>query len=334
MKSYLLVLITLLCIHGCASIYCVVDFEVLEPATVGFPEQVGQLIIMNRAPISPYVFDQEYMQGMRKEHLLMLDTTISNNTFRGLLSVLQQSPIERFHIPFWLSERTSDTTSLDDLILTKREVAAICERYSADALICLEIYTMDIDEHQVSYSDAPQILQSHYYEISNRLQWNIYLPDSPKPFDTYTTVDTLFFTNLQDGNYLYIPSTLGMIQESFYKSGKKYGRYLVPVWTQTSRILYKGKGGLLRQASKLTSQGEWDQAYAIWDGLTTSTDSTLVSKAFNNMAIYYELEDQLDSANWLLNQALEYDTLEVVRDYKEELDTRVLNRTEVLKQVR
>ena len=90
----------------------------------------------------------------------------------------------------------------------------------------------------------------------------------------------------------------------------------------------------MRLASELTSQGEWDRAYEIWERLTDSGDSTMASKALNNMAIYYELEDNLDSASMLLDIALEYDTLEVVRFYKEELDIRILNRDEVLMQVR
>ena len=114
----------------------------------------------------------------------------------------------------------------------------------------------------------------------------------------------------------------------------KYGRYLVPIWTQASRILYTGKGDSLKLASAYTSRGEWDQAYAIWKDLTESGDSTVASKAFNNMAIFYELEDNLDSASLLLDRALELDTLEVVRLYREELDTRILNRIDVVQQVR
>lgn len=336
-KGHTKILVTLLIVlglHGCAGIYSVVDFEVLEPATVSFPAHVGQLIVMNRSPISLYVFEEEDRKGIRQEHLVIIDTAISQNTFRGLLSVLQQSPIERFHTPYWISDRRSDTTSFQDLILTKREVADICNRYGADAIICLELYTMDIDQHSVHYSDAPSIVHTHYYEISNKLQWNIYLPESPKPFDTYVTVDTVFFTDIQDGYAQPIPSTLEMIQEAFYKSGIKYGRYLVPVWTQTSRMLYKGKEASLKKASKHTARGEWDLAYEIWEGLTTSADSTTVSKSYNNMAIFHELEDNLDSADHLLKLALEYDTLEVVRVYMEELDTRILNHNEVLEQVR
>jgi hypothetical protein len=99
-------------------------------------------------------------------------------------------------------------------------------------------------------------------------------------------------------------------------------------------MLYRGKGDSLRLASKLTSQGEWDRAYEIWERLVASEDSTMASKALNNMAIYYELEDNLDTSSLLLDMALEYDTLEVVRSYKEDLDTRILNRDEIFRQVR
>ena len=51
------------------------------------------------------------------------------------------------------------------------------------------------------------------------------------------------------------------------------------------------------------------------------------------MAIYYELEDNLDSASYMLNSALAFDSLDVVKNYREELDIRILNQTEVIDQV-
>lgn len=312
-----------------------VEFEVLEPATVNFPDEVGQLLILNRAPVSLNVINEENRGNMEVEHMMMIDTLVCNNTFRGLLKVLEQSPINRFHVPFWLSERRSDTTALRDLILTKREVAALCNEYGTDAIISLEYYSFGIDVRYDFYSGSLEgIVQSQYYPVSNKLIWNIYLPGKPKPFNTYITVDTLYFSQIVDGELQDIPDQKEMIAELFYRSGMKYGAYLVPVWNKTSRLLYKGKGDSLRLASKLTDQGNWDRAYEIWEGLAASEDSAMACKALNNMAIYYELEDNLDSANLLLDRALSYDTLEVVRFYKEDLDIRILNREEVLRQLR
>jgi len=271
---------------------------------------------------------------MDLEQMLIVDTTIINSTFRGLQKVLRQSPTPRFHFPVWLSQRRSDTTSLQDLILTKREVSTLCEKYNTDAIISLELYTIHLDEEIEYYSDAVDQVSSQYHPVSNKLQWNIYLPGHPKPFDTYTMSDTIYFSKIVDGVLQPLPSALDMFAELCYGSGMKYGEYLVPVWTQSSRVLYKGKGDSLKQASKLTEQGDWDHAFKIWEGLTLSDDSTMVSKAFHNMALYYELEDNLDSASLLINMALGHDTLDMIRLYKEELDTRILNRNELLNQVR
>jgi len=321
-------------LHGCAGIYSVVEFEVLEPATVSFPDQVSRLLILNRAPLSFNVFTEKDREGMDNNQLLILDTLICNSLNRGLLHVLRQSPIERFHVPVWISERRKDTVLMEDMVLTKREVAAICDNMNGDALISLEFYSMDLDETYDYYTDAPGLAQNHYYQISNIVKWFIYLPGSPRPFDEYAMEDTLFFPDVVNGQFNQAPTTLQMIRESFFESGMKYGRYLVPVWIQASRSLYKGKEDFLRLASKHTDKGEWTQAYKIWENLAVSEDTTLASKALHNMAIYWELEDNLDSASLLVDQALEHDTLEAVRFYREELDTRLENRKEVINQVK
>ena len=53
-----------LLVRGCASTYRVVEFEVLEPATVSLPEFVQQLIVLNRAPFTFDAFSEEDRQGL------------------------------------------------------------------------------------------------------------------------------------------------------------------------------------------------------------------------------------------------------------------------------
>ena len=98
-------------------------------------------------------------------------------------------------------------------------------------------------------------------------------------------------------------------------------------------MLYRGKEDSLRKASRFTGQGDWNQAFNIWNILSETGDNTCAAKALNNMAIYYELEDNLDSASFMVDRALAYDTLEVVENYREELEIRILNQKEVIDQV-
>lgn len=307
----------------------------LEPATVNFPDQVQQLIFLNRAPICPEVWNEANQEVLDARQLVILDTLINNNLNRGILEVLRNSPITTFHMPIWLNDRRTDTFALEDRILTRREVDDICDTIGGDAVISMEYYFVGLDEKFDYYLDEPTEIQNNYYEVFNRLKWNIHLPGSPTPFDSYETVDTLYFPVIADGEFVGSAfSGLEMVRALFYESGFKYGRYLVPVWNQAVRYLYRGKGDSLKLAAKYTDVGDWESAFSIWDRLTSSSESTLAAKAFHNQAIYFELEDQLDSASILVDRALGFDSLEVVRFYREELDVRLLNRTEVLNQVK
>jgi len=332
-KTHILIALLSLVLLGCRGIYSVVEFEVLEPATVHFPDHVKQLLFLNRAPISIDVWSEQNQEGMEAKELIVLDTLIINNLLRGVLVVLRNSPIEHFHMPIWLSDRRSDTSLIEDRILTKREVMELCDTLTGDAVISLEFYSVALEQHIDFYKDDPEEIQTQYFEVSNNLTWNIYLPGHPKPFDTYSTVDTLFFPVITEGVLLPVTPGVDMIRELFYESGFKYGTYLVPVWNQANRVLYRGREDSLKLAVKHTDEGDWESAFSIWKHLTESDDSTLVSKAYNNMAVYYELEDKLDSASMMLDLSLERDTLKEGRSYREELDVRLLNRKDIYKQV-
>ena len=328
------ILILLLLFQGCGSIYSVVEFEVLEPATVNFPDDVNQLVFLNRAPITVDVWAEENQEGMDYRQLIILDTLIVNNLHRGVLDVLRQSPIETFRRPIWLSDRRTDTSLLEDLVLTKREVNEICDSIGGDAIISLEFYSAAVKQHFDFYRDEPEEILNHYFEVSNKVKWKIYLPDRPRPFDSYSTVDTLFYSVILDGELLSKVPGLDMIRDLFYESGYKYGTYLVPVWNRTSRVLYRGREDSLKLAIKYTDTGDWESAFTIWNDLTASQDSTLVAKAFHNLAVYYEIEDKLDSASLMLDLSLDHDTLDPDIMYKEELEVRLLNRKDIERQVR
>ena len=210
----------------------------------------------------------------------------------------------------------------------------ICDTLSGDAIISLELYTVGLNQHFDYYKDAPDEIQNHYFEVFNSVKWNIHLPESPKPFDSYTTIDTLFFPAIINGEFKEFAPGVDMIRDLFYDSGLKYGSYLVPVWNRTSRILYRKGDDSLKEAIKHTDEGDWDHAFSIWNHLTESPDSALAAKSYNNMAIYFELEDKLDSASMMLNLSLEYDSLDQVRLYRDELDVRLLNRKDIERQVR
>ena len=331
---YFVALAGVLLFHGCATTYRIVEFEVLEPATVSLPEHVQNLLILNRAPLTTQVFEEDDIRGINDSQLRVLDTLIINNMFRGLLRMFKQSPIERFNRPVFIEQRRDDTLGMKNFMLSSREVDDLCRTNGGDAIICLEHYGYDLRERIIAYEDAPSMIAAKFYESASRVHWNIYIPGYPSSFDSYSLEDTLYFTDVADGTRVQYSTPAKMVSETFYASGSHYGSYLVPEWSHTIRPLFKSGDPALRKAVGQTNLGDWDSAYVLWQQLAEGVDSTLRCKALHNMAVYYELEDNLDSASMLVNAALLSDTLAVVREYKEELDVRVQNRRELNKQVR
>jgi len=124
-----------------------------------------------------------------------------------------------------------------------------------------------------------------------------------------------------------------MIGDAFYDSGMKYGNYLVPMWTFASRRLFNWGAPSLREAARYTAEADWESAFRIWKQLSFSADSTIAAKACTNLAVYYELEDRLDSAKFWLNRGLALDSIPWIVEYREELFVRLENQSEIQNQV-
>jgi len=326
-------MLALLAGHGCGPTLSVVDFEVLEPASVRLPEEVNQLLVINRAPFTFDAFEEEDRRGLDRQGLVIADTLIINNLLRGLLHVFQTSPVNKFNLPLWVTDRRFDTTGIHDLVLTRREVDALCNEYGVDAIVSLEYYSLDLGKVENQYQDSDAV-RTRYFELASKVIWNVYLKGYPKPFDEYTIIDTLFYTEVLDGVVVEFYTVAEILRDGFFTWGMNYGKYLVPAWVPAARQIYRGREKSLRVAASQTDRGNWDSAYTIWSEVIADEDSTLVARAYHNMAVYFELEDNLDSAKALADMAIRYDSLELVMDYADELELRIENKKELYKQVR
>ncbi|MBN1132664.1 MAG: hypothetical protein JXA39_06300 [Bacteroidales bacterium] len=306
------------------------SFEILEPATVVFPESVSQIVIMNRSPVSLDLFQEEDVRNLTRDQLLIVDTLISASIFRGLNEVLSTSEIKTFKNPLWISRRRSDTTGLN-IPLTKREVNNIMMEYDCDAIISMEYYNLDVGEF-MEYSSELEIL-GMYYVTTNRIKWAVYLINHPRPFDEYTTRDTLYFQYYSNGNFLEPISSVEIIRQTAMESGRSFGNYLIPTWTPITRILYKGKEKELKETNRYTDAGKWDKAYESWNRLLVGADSVVAAKAAYNMAVYHELEDDLTGAIKFVKLSEALNFTELAESFKEDLEIRLLNKQQIIEQL-
>jgi hypothetical protein len=280
---------------------------------------------MNRLPPTHNFVDSTVLPKLSKPQLSSLDTLISHNVLRGLNHKLRQSPIWTFGFPIWYTERQSDLLASSNDKLTKREVNDLCRAHGTDAVVSLEscLLLASPDGYTYFQDKLTPILRARL-----NTGWTIYLPGNPRPYFEYHTTDTLYYA-LRGTDRL----VSEMIRKVSYQSGSKFGRVLTPVWAKEERNLYARGSRDLRKGSQYTAEGDWEKAYDRWLVQSASKRDKNRAKALYNLAVYYELEDNLDSAWHCITKSVSSDSLDLIVSYKKELDTRLKNKQTIGNQV-
>lgn len=320
------IFVIILLAFACSGTYRVVDFEVLEPAEITFPEDVRQLLVLNRLRPGSISLDSSISSMINKYSQAGLDTLVAHNIFRGLFGALKESPFESFHWPIWVAERWLDLPATKDSLLSQRLVADLCEQNYSDAILSLESVQLDIEFLGYAFVWDTYNLPSYAPKIKAR--WLIYLPENPGPYNEYMIENKIFrhpFSKQLEYTW--------MIIDVASESGQHFGQKITPVWTSETRNIFAGSPAELRRGGRETRSGDWDEAFQYWSNLSVSGDSSEKAKAMFNMAVYYELEDELDSSLFLLDRAIILDTLIQIREYHKDINSRIQKKRDISRQV-
>lgn len=313
-------------IPSCIPGYRLVEFEVLEPAMKNMPDGVKQVLILNRLPTSSYFLDSTSRSGLNQKQLVVLDTLIGKSIFEGMNSVLRISPIQSYWWPIWSDNRQSELHSSGDMKLTKREVADHCNVNYTDAIISLEFCFVDIKFEGYIYPATIPVTKS--YLVAFTSSWVIYHPGYPKPVHEYHIKDTLYYeTKLKAVQYT------EMIRDASFRSGVKAGAVVSPVWIKSQRNVFSAGNHKLSKAAWYTEQGDWEEALDIWKEVSEHGSRRAAARALNNMAVYFELEDNLDSASYYIDMALASDSLELIKSYQRTIESRRLKKLRIFEQL-
>jgi tetratricopeptide (TPR) repeat protein len=333
-QGLILILATLsLVLTGCGASRSFVSFEILEPAEITYPQDVRKIGYLNRAPITKNSFARMNRRHLDPVSLKILDTMVCNNLKQGFLDARENSGLEYLEDIRELESRRRDTSNKFSLMGTRfRE--NIFRDYSLDALVVLEFYEVLVTQ---SFAHYDPYLGEFVQEImvSSRLLWRVYAEDMEKPVDEHLAHDTVYFLNRAGKELKERFNASKSLASGAYEFGYQYGERHIPEWKGVSRIIFRGGAEELVMASKHTDAGEWDQALYLWESLIEySDDEKDKARAYNNMAVYYELEDNLDRAEACLDLAVKYWDHQSITDYKAALDKRLINREDILKQYR
>ncbi len=304
--------------------------ETLNPASFTFPEDVKHVMVFNFAylPSSDTSSFNEAAQLEPREQYFV-DTTVVNNVFNGLFSVLDNSPAAYLNNAPYYESRSEDTVDF----LQPMEQSAIeflCDSFNVDAVISFEYYGLSVDTktyNTVVFDDEYSFVTAADRGMVRKMLWRIY-DKKQGLINEKMMQDTLYWSaygdNEEDARDN-LPGIGDELREAFWYGGYNYGTEISPTWSDSRRSYFEIND---RKGSDISLNEEKLREIAAGKGRIR------VYKAAYNLAVYNEMNDSIFSAvNWI-NKALQIrPDAGVARYYQEELKKREATHSELEKQL-
>ncbi|MDA3821728.1 MAG: DUF6340 family protein, partial [Bacteroidales bacterium] len=255
------------------------------------------------------------------------------NLSKGFMEARDEAELPYLEYIVELESRRRDTLGRSEP-LSEAYKNNLFTNQGLDALIVLEYYSLtglQLSNSFYDYSARDYVLE---YGLAAEVFWRIYLQGKDKSLNEYTNSDTLFFLNRESAPDSIQWNTAKVIRSGFYEIGHRYGERHIPVWRNVSRIIFRNGNNMMVKAAEYTDKGDWESAMQLWTSQVENEDAKISARALNNMAVYYELEDNIEKALSFAHSAAEKWDYENISSYVQELEIRLLNQEDIYKQYR
>lgn len=295
---YSLIILAVLLLSSCVSTNFI-TIDVREPAVVTFDSTVVNVIVVNNSPrVSGTVLSTKPYS--RKEGNQNIIVSLDSAKWAVSNSLAQFMDEEKYfgsvsHYRFNTREDDMDK----DIPLTENEVAEICKKTGADALISIDRFVFGgslSSYNEYLYTD--NLLMT---EIG--VQARAYKSNGIKLEPDIAVIDSLFWRGKSRDNDILIPLPAyeDAVMETSVKIADKLVNYFIPSWETQNRWYYSGVGSDSNKAVQAIKTGNWSEAADIWEKSYNATDNTLTkARLASNIALAYEcMDDITKSLEWV-----------------------------------
>ena len=174
----------------------------------------------------------------------------------------------------------------------------LTESAKADLLIILDTYSCFFSEFPSNNGNPKS------NEVISVAVWSVYNPESQRLIDIKSMIDTVFWNGYDEhGNFerkTKLPDRRNALQIASKLAGVNYAKRFKAQWKTVSRMYSIPPLPDFTLAAEYLEKGEQDKAIALWEKYTPSKNGKLAIIACYNLALGYEMKDDLETAsNWL-----------------------------------
>ncbi len=301
MKRFTFWFITLLISISSCTVYKEYPIDVYKPGVIDVPPEVENIALIYRN----FKYTNDTLQHYFKDgHQLKkangdpenLDSVLVNFCLKELASNLIDKKVckrvnifpEVFNLHYG-PKLPSLSFGLIDKLTAESET---------DLVISLETFSYFYSEYQTDMN-VPKSK-----EVVTASVWAVYDPEAKKTIERKTLIDTLYWNPYDEkGNYVKnsnLPPRLAALKIASQMAGENYSKRFTASWVQVKRMYSIPPLPDFDAAEKYLIKGEWDNAILLWKRYAADKNGKMAINARYNLALAYEMKDDLESAiQWL-----------------------------------
>ena len=313
----LLIILTL----GSCTVYKEYPIEIYQPGIVAVPPETDNVAIVYRNfkykndTLQHYYQDDFRLKKARNEPE-NLDSVLVNLCMEELAKNLKEkNAFTNIHIfpELFKLHHAEKLPPLDFNVIDK-----ITETTNSDLLISLETYSYFYSE----YSSTEQN-PGKSNEVITAAIWAVYNPHTQKMIEHKTMIDTIFWNGYDaQGNYQRkskLPPRITALKIASQLAGENYSKRFFASWQKVNRLYSVPPLPDFATADEYVQKGEWDNAIMLWKRYADDRNGKMAINARYNLALGYEMKDDLDTAQkWLIAAQ------QIATDYKSKEDLKMI----------
>ncbi len=298
-------IILLLLIASSCTVYKDYPIDILSPAEVDLANNIQNIAVLsaNFRPMrdtSMYYYSDYEKVNLSSETQNLLHMMMTSRSLKSFSQAVSLN--ERFanievmpynYVPLHFGDSL--------LAFTPAYIKEICDAYHVDAVVVLEVLSFKYSEFGTVYRSSPET-----NEVSTIALWRIYNPTNNAFLDQKIMIDTVFWNSNEDTwETLNAPNmniACGIAAEI---AGENYAKRITSNWEKVNRMYLVPPLEDFKKADGYLNEGKWENAIQLWGKYTDKKYGKLAIHANYNMALAYEMKDEIDQALKYINKSLE-----------------------------
>ncbi len=298
MNKFLYLILCILLLSSCKVIN-IIPIDYLEPADVSFPASIRSVGVVNNTPQADQNGVVKVTPKAKTDYLGSREGGVVDCNAQLATEELAQNIAEGNYFDKVIicdsALRKKDYTARETK-LSQQEVRELTEDLDVDAIFSLELARMYVQRQTYYQPDYPAVYPALDAKVGTLMR--IYLPTRSEPMMTFNSKDSIFWIvpNAQLSKEL--------VDEASAFAATLPVKYLLPTWKTVERHLYASGSIEMRDAAVYVREDSWDEAFKLWLAVNEGKNEKMKMRSAFNIALYYEIKDDLDQAMSWAKKAL------------------------------